>query len=637
VTLPTSQGIEESRFAQALSLHEAGRLGEAEERYLSILAIDPGHVPALLHLGALRLQQGRHDDAIRLTREAHARDPWHAETHSNLGTALHMSGCHSEAVDCYEAALAIDPDAAESYYGLGLALHALRRYEEAAACHERALAIDPDYAEASCGLGAALAALNQYPRAAGCFRKSLDIDPEYVEALCGLAEALHAQKCDDEAVGVYAKAVALRPSHPQTVVAFGVALQAAGRHREAIEQFRKAATIMPDFGDARLHLGTALAQIGRIAEAEIAFEDAVATDSANPHYAFALVNARRMHDDDPGLAALRRIENRLDTLGGDERILFHFAFAKALADLSQHDQSFAHLVTANTSKRGTFSYDAAEASAALERMQAIFTAEFIARHRGAGDPSPLPIAIVGIPRSGSTLVEQILASHPGVLGGGERPDLAAAMKTAKLDLAAPDFFAACAVIDRAQLDRLGADYLARLTAAAHAAGCAGAQRITDKMLSNYCFLGLLHLALPNARIIHTRRDPIDTCLSCYSKLFEAEIPYAYDLGELGRHYCGYDALMTHWRRVLPAESMLDVQYEELVADFEPQARRIVAHCGLDWDDACLSFYKTERVVRTASVTQVRQPIYRTSVGRWRPPQDVLLPLLDGLSFDRRAV
>ena len=152
------------------------------------------------------------------------------------------------------------------------------------------------------------------------------------------------------------------------------------------------------------------------------------------------------------------------------------------------------------------------------------------------------------------------------------------------------------------------------------------------MLANYCFLGLVCAALPEARIIHTRRDPIDTCLSCYSKLFSTEIPYAYDLGELGRYYRGYAGLMAHWRRVLPADMMLDVQYEELVGDLEPQARRLLGHCGLDWDDACLSFHRTERIVRTASVTQVRQPIYRTSVGRWRPPEPLLRPLLNGLAI-----
>jgi len=177
-------------------------------------------------------------------------------------------------------------------------------------------------------------------------------------------------------------------------------------------------------------------------------------------------------------------------------------------------------------------------------------------------------------------------------------------------------------LDGERLRRLGATYLCGLTVAAPAA-----DKIIDK---NFRFVGLIHLALPNARIIHTCRDPIDTCLSCFSKLFTDEQPFTYDLGELGRYYWAYQQLLAHWRHVLLPGVMLDVQYEELVTNFEEQARRIVTHCGLEWDDRCLSFYETQRPVKTASVVQVRQPVYRSSVGRWRPDNDLLRPLLEAL-------
>jgi hypothetical protein len=226
-------------------------------------------------------------------------------------------------------------------------------------------------------------------------------------------------------------------------------------------------------------------------------------------------------------------------------------------------------------------------------------------------------------RSGSTLVEQILASHPQVFGAGERKDFAnvvnalGASETAEEGPNRP--------LDGAALYRLGTAYLAAVTE-----GTPPAERIVDKMPANFRFVSLIHLALPNARIIHTHRDPVDTCLSCFSQLFNEKQPFTYDLGELGRYYRAYQTLMEHWRRVLPEGVMLDVRYEELVADFEPQARRIVAHCGLEWDDRCLSFYETRRPVKTASVVQVRQPIYRSSVGRWRPNSDLLRPLLEAL-------
>jgi hypothetical protein len=224
-----------------------------------------------------------------------------------------------------------------------------------------------------------------------------------------------------------------------------------------------------------------------------------------------------------------------------------------------------------------------------------------------------------MPRSGTTLVEQMLASHPLVHGAGELMEFEAAV--AALD----GLGGVPADIDGAALRRIGAGYVARVRALAPQA-----LRITDKMPGNFRFAGLIHLALPNARIIHLRRDPIDTCLSCFSILFGGDQPFTYHLGELGRYYRAYAALMDHWRSVLPPEVMLDVHYEELVGDFEPQARRILTHCRLDWDQACAEFYNTERPVHTASAAQVRQPVYQTSVGRWRPADETLRPLLAAL-------
>jgi Sulfotransferase family len=226
------------------------------------------------------------------------------------------------------------------------------------------------------------------------------------------------------------------------------------------------------------------------------------------------------------------------------------------------------------------------------------------------------------------LIEQILASHPLVFGGGERLDLKEIVEAIRGALPFPELFM---VATEEQLRRLGSAYVDRIkTAAERSPFC---QRVTDKMPGNFVLVGAIHLILPNARIIHSCRDPVDTCLSCFSNSFQTGNSFAYELGELGRYYRAYHELMQHWREVLPQGVMVDVQYEELVADFEPQARRIVAHCGLGWDDACLAFDKTARPVRTLSMAQVRQPLFRSSVGRWRPDEEVLRPLLDGLGPD----
>jgi hypothetical protein len=277
-------------------------------------------------------------------------------------------------------------------------------------------------------------------------------------------------------------------------------------------------------------------------------------------------------------------------------------------------------------------YDEAETIRAIDRLGAAFSPAIMDAYRGRGDPSALPIFIVGMPRSGSTLVEQILASHPQVAAGGERKDFAQAMSSVRLDVSSPSFANDIRALTGEDLRRLASTYLARLDRAIGAR--ATATRVTDKMPMNFFAAPLIHLALPNARIIHTCRDPVDTCLSCFSTPFEQ--PFAYELGELGRYYRAYGRLMDRWRELLPGDVMLDVRYEDVVDDLERQARRILAHCGLPWDDACLDFHLTKRAVKTASVNQVRKAIYRDSVGRWRPDDAVLAPLLAGLARDDGA-
>jgi hypothetical protein len=277
-------------------------------------------------------------------------------------------------------------------------------------------------------------------------------------------------------------------------------------------------------------------------------------------------------------------------------------------------------------KREQSAYDEAQVLGHLERSRATCTSEFLARRYGCGDPSAVPIFVVGMPRSGSTLVEQILASHGGVHGAGEVKDF---------DLAVADLGAAAgSALHRPEIvsqmsgeefRRLGTNYLQRIQAAAPSAG-----RIVNKMTENFRFAGLIALALPNARIIHVRRDPVDTCVSCFSTLFVENLPYSYDLAELGRYYRAYEALMNFWRDVLPQGVMIDVQYEDMVADIEGQGRRILDHCGLEWDPRCLDFHRNQRAVRTASVAQVRLPLYNSSVGRWRRYEAFLEPLLASL-------
>jgi Sulfotransferase family len=278
------------------------------------------------------------------------------------------------------------------------------------------------------------------------------------------------------------------------------------------------------------------------------------------------------------------------------------------------------------------SYDEKAAVGFFDRIEAVFTPALTRDKKGLGESSSRPIFVIGMPRSGTTLVEQILASHPAVHGAGELSALDTVVQSVRgpgnTPTAFPEFVTAA---DGPALRRIGLSYLAELQRIAP-----DGERVTDKMPSNYYYAGLIHLALPNAKIIHCVRDPVDTCVSCYSKLFSGAQIHTYDLAELGRYYRRYERLMAHWRRVLPKGRILDVRYEDVVADLEGQARRILAYCALPWDDRCLAFHRTERPVRTASATQVRRPIYNTAVGRWRAYADDLGPLLAALGIDLKT-
>jgi hypothetical protein len=272
-------------------------------------------------------------------------------------------------------------------------------------------------------------------------------------------------------------------------------------------------------------------------------------------------------------------------------------------------------------KRATLNYDSAANVAWIRSVADVFSAELLERMNGAGARSELPIFVLGMPRSGTTLVEQILASHPEVQGAGELKHI---QSLARRVGPYPEAFRG---ISTEQLDELGRGYLAVVGPLS-----GSRKRVIDKMPSNFLYAGLIHLALPEARIIHCRRDPVDTCLSCYSKIFAEEQSFSYDMAELGAFYLAYRDLVDHWRQHLPADRFVDVDYEEVVADTESQARRLLEFLGLPWDERCLEFYKTERPVRTASVNQVRQPVYRTSAGRWRKHSRNLAPLLDALGL-----
>jgi hypothetical protein len=448
------------------------------------------------------------------------------------------------------------------------------------------------------------------------------LSPGHADLHNNLGVALAEQGRIAEATVHYERALVLSPGYAAAHGNLGTALGEQGRTREAAAHLARAIEIDPRQADAHNSLGNLCKDEGRFDDAMAHYARAIAI---RPDHGEAYLNRseiKRFQPGDAELAALEALARR-DDLSVNKALHIHFALAKALEDTGDYACSFAHLRTGNALKRGQIRYDETRALRMLRRIAAAFDGSLLDRFLGAGDPSQVPVFVLGMPRSGSTLVEQILASHPQVHGAGELSDFeAAASSIFNTGAGYPECVSA---LDGVTPRRLGQAYLAGLPALDK-----GKVRIVDKLPGNFLNIGLIRLFLPNARIVHTRRRPVDTCLSCYSKLFTSGHRYTYDLAELGRFYRGYSELMAHWRSALPPGAMLEVTYEDVVGDLEGQARRLIDYCGLAWDDRCLRFHETRRPVRTASAIQVRQPLFQSSLERWRKYESEIAPLLEEL-------
>jgi len=514
---------------------------------------------------------------------------------------------------------------------------ALRNYDKgnlrkAKSICKDVLSADPKHVGCLHMLGAIHYQQDQMLEALHFAMEALNVQPTNLSILSGLG-LIHAKLGQyAEALVYYDKVLDVWPNHSETLNNRGNALMGLRRTAEALASYDKAIALCADYPSAHYNKGNALSEIGQFDAASQALETAIKLAPRTARFYRALLEGRRATPGDPYLQALEDLLQGAASLDPDEQIDLHFGLAKAYADLGDHERSFRRLMDGNALKRKHVVYDEKANFEIFEQTRAAFTHELMGMNKGLSESSANPIFIVGMPRSGSSLIEQILASHPQVFGAGEIDDFGKAIISVTGFAEAIDSPAYLSRLPREKLLQIGANYLDRTRSLAPDAG-----RITDKMLLNFRFVGLIHMALPNARIIHTVRDPMDTCLSCFSNLFAGKSqPYAYDLSELGRYYRAYESMMTHWRTVLPSNVMLDVQYEGVIADFEGQVRRLIAYCGLDWEPRCLDFHKTQRQVRTASREQVRQPLYQRSVGRWRPFEPFLGPLLAALQTERHC-
>jgi tetratricopeptide (TPR) repeat protein len=613
------------------TLCEIGRLDEAEHALRTAIRLNPRWARCRTNLGLVFKWQARFGDAEAAHRQAIALDPQLAEAYHNLGEMLCRLDRLEEAEQNLRRAISLHPRYPEAFLNLAVALKAQSRLPEAEAMCTQAIALKPQFAHAHNVLGNVLLDLGRLDAAETSFRHALSLRPHFAEAYSNLGNALRELARPAEAEAAYRQAIALKPDIAETHYNLGQLLEGQDRLAEAEASYRRAVALKPDFADAHNNLGATLKFLGRFADAQRSVERALQLLPRNPSFFLNLSELKRFDAGDPDLAQLEALAHDIEALPVKQRIDLHFALAKANEDTGQRDNTIRHLLAGNALKRRHINYDEAAALEALKRVREIFTPELMQTFAGAGDPSAVPVFIVGMPRSGTTLIEQIIASHPQAFGGGELPSLnvVAAGIGPLAGGAAPFpevFPEVMAQLSRQDLQRVGAGYVAAIARLApHAA------RITDKMPSNFRFAGLIHLMQPNARIIHAVRDPLDTCFSCFSKLFAGGQYQTYDLAELGRYYRAYQLTMEHWRRVLPPGRILDVRYEDVVADLAGQARRIIAYCGLDWNERCLAFHQTERPVHTASASQVREPIYQSAIGRAQQFAPFLAPLLDALS------
>ncbi|MEO8331090.1 MAG: sulfotransferase [Gallionella sp.] len=605
-------------------LRQLKRLDEAIAHGERAVALEPQMVAAHSNLGIACFDRKEYDKAEVCQKRALAIDPDFAPSLNNMGSIWRERGDHEAALVWYRKAAAANPNYLEPLNNLGALLLEEDRIPEATDALNRALRIHPNYAEAICNMGGIHLAQEENDAALSSFKRALELRPVYVEAQMGLAKTLQALELLQEAEMAALRAVQFDDRNPKAHALLGSIYSETAHPAHAEAELARALEIDPKCDDALLGLGHLCVENGELDRADGLFRRALTLKPDNVSARIHLVQSKKVTTDDENFAALVELEKDSANHSGNRKMTLHFALGKCYDDNKDYENAFPHFLAGCKLKRDKLNYDPDAAVRQFTEMEEIFNQEAIDRMRGGGDASELPIFVLGMPRSGTTLTEQIIASHPDVYGAGELPDLLR-IAHRKTDPAATTFPDNLRYLDHSILGAWGAEYIASLRQRAP-----DAKHITDKMPANFFAVPLIHLMLPNAKIIHVNRNPVDTCLSCFTRLFNRKQEHTYDLAELGRYYADYARLMDHWRKVLPHDAFLDINYEDIVADQETQARRLLDYCGLDWNAACLDFHNTKRQIRTASVTQVRQPIYTSSVERWRHYEKFLGPLLDAL-------
>jgi tetratricopeptide (TPR) repeat protein len=605
------------------TLFKTRQTKEAEKILREAIELAPNFAKPHEDLGILLLEENRPDDAVPILRNATRLDPKAEVAFFNLGRALAMLGNGAEADKAFEAAFELNPE--RKRLALAAEHHRNGRLDEAEKLFREILRDNPGNVDAERFLGAIAASQSHFGEAERRFRRAIKLAPDFVRAIIDLGLILKEQNRFAEAIDCFQKAIQLEPRNIQPHFQLASTLAPAALTYEAVAAYQRVLEIQPEHAGALLGLAHMLKTVGRQDEAVAAYRKFIVLkpDEGDGYWSLANLKTYRLSDED-----VQEMESQLanDSLTDQSAVSFFFALAKTFEDQGDFDRAWTYYRDGNEKRRMLEHYDPVQTEVANDAIVSVFDGPFLEQNTGLGNPDPAPIFIVGLPRSGSTLLEQILASHSMVEGTSELPyvgRVATSLNRNRAD--GINYPEAARELGEKQFKTLGQDYLDL----AQLHRTEGKPRFIDKMPNNTPTIGLLHLILPNAKIIDARRYPLDSCLSCYRQLFAQGQTFTYDLTDIGEYFLQYERMMDHWHDVLPGR-VLTVQYEEMVTDFENQVRRLLEYCELPWEDACINFYETERPVRTASSEQVRQPIYSQSINRWRRYEQYLGELIEVL-------
>jgi len=535
------------------SLRDLGRIKESEEYCRKAIEAAPENPDALLNLANALCDQGQHEEAEKYYKQATNFQPNHVQAHSNLAITLMAQLRFDEALSSAKYAIAFDPNFREAYGHMAIALGELGKLDEAEIAARKAIALAPDSAEAHVDLAQILFSKDNYDEAATLFSDAMELDPDNPRLYLKLSSALERANKFDESIKAIDQAVELNPEMPEAYHLKGVTYMAANQTDKALESINKALEIKPDYAESMSVKSEILQAQGKMEEAKEFIQQAIHTNNQIPSIYLTLSKMKKFTKDDEDLKVMEDLKKNIHTFGRVQTSPFHYALFKAYQDIGDYDQAFENLKIGADNKRKISPYDQASELSAFQSMKLAGTKEAIEGYKNHGSQSDVPIFILGMPRSGTTLTEQILASHPDVYGAGELYYLTQIESIVNEKLT------------KENAETYGDTYVKMIQSLNDEAK--NAKRITDKMPGNYIRIGQIVSILPNAKIIHCQRNPIDTCFSCYKQLFSRGHYWTYNLEELASHYEQYHAMMQHWRETIP-DNFIEVTYEDTINDFE---------------------------------------------------------------------